>query len=125
MNARVEVLGLPRTTANRLRTSQQLVTALAGLPGRVSSARVTFTDDNGPKGGVAVRCAVTVGVAGWGRLHVEERSTTPRLALNGALVKLERRLQRRRAIDRDRQRRPKKYFAAARTLAGGDGRTTR
>jgi ribosome-associated translation inhibitor RaiA len=90
---------------------------LAALPGRASSARVTFSDDNGPKGGEAVRCAITVSLAGWGRLHVEDRATTPALALAGAVAKLERRLERRRGIDRDSSRRPKKYYAAARAQA--------
>jgi ribosome-associated translation inhibitor RaiA len=117
MTARVQVLGLPRASAARVRAVARLTAALADLPDRVSSARLASIDDNGPKGGVAVRCGVTVSVAGWGRLHVEERATTPALALTGALAKLERRLDRRRVIERESRRRPKKYFAATRTLA--------
>jgi ribosome-associated translation inhibitor RaiA len=115
--ARVEILGLPRADAARLRAATRLTAALAALPARASSARVTFSDDNGPKGGVAVRCAVTVTLKGWGRVHVEDRATTPRLALAGALDRLERRLERRRTLDRDRRRRPKKYYAAARAVS--------
>lgn len=113
---RVEIQGLPRAEAVRVRAAARLATALAELPERASSARVVFADDNGPKGGAAVRCAVTVTLAGWGPLHVEDRATTPALALTGALTKLERRLARRRGIDRDSSRRPKKYYAAARAL---------
>jgi hypothetical protein len=115
---RVEVVGLPRAVAGRLRAAGQVTAALAGMPERASSARLVFADENGPKGGVAVRCAVTVSLAGWGRVHVEDRATTPRLALSGALVRLERSLRRRREIDRVRSRRPKKYYAAARALEG-------
>ena len=115
--ARVEVLGLPRVEAARVRTATRLTAALAALPARASSARVSFSDDNGPKGGVAIRCALTVTLAGWGRVHVEDRATTPRLALAGALAKLDRKLGRRRAIDRDKSRRPKKYYAAARAVS--------
>ena len=117
MNARIEILGLPRTSGARVRAAARLTAALADLTDRVSSARLAFVDDNGPKGGVAVRCGITVSVAGWGRLHVEERATTATLALAGALAKLERRLDRRRVIERESRRRPKKYFAAMRTLA--------
>ena len=128
MIPRVEVQGLPRSEAARVRAAARLATALAALPERASSARVVFGDDNGPKGGAAFRCGLTVTLAGWGRLHVEDRATTPALALAGALTKLERRLQRRRGIDRDSSRRPKKYYAAARALgapAGGRPRPSR
>ena len=118
MTARVEVVGLPRPVAGRLRAAAQVAAALAAMQERVSSARLVFSDENGPKGGVAVRCAVTVALAGWGRVHVEDRATTPRLALNGALVRLERSLRRHREIDRVRSRRPKKYYAATRALEG-------
>jgi ribosome-associated translation inhibitor RaiA len=116
MSTRIEFVGMPKAAAARLRELAQQSTALADLPPRASSPLVTFTNENGPKGGVAVRCGVTVTLAGWGRLHVEERSTTPTLALSGALAKLERRLARHRTIERENRRRPKKYFAAARAL---------
>ena len=110
----VEVLGLPRAATGRLDPATRVAAALAAMPERASSARVSFTDENGPKGGIAVRCAVTVALAGWGRVHVEHQATTPALALVGALARLQRRLDRRREIDRESRRRPKKYYAAAR-----------
>ena len=116
MTPLVEVIGLPQAAAMRQRASARLADALAAHAVRASRARLTFTDQNGPKGGVAVRCGVTVSLAGWGRLHVEDEATTPSLALTGALAKLERRLLRRRQLVRDSRRRPKKYFAAARAL---------
>jgi hypothetical protein len=58
-----------------------------------------------------------VTVSGWGPLHVEDLAATPALALTGTLARLERRLARRRELDREGRRRPKKYYAAAR--AGG------
>lgn len=114
MTARVDVLGLPPVVGRRLRAAARVTAMLAAMPERVSSARLAFTDENGPKGGPAVRCAVTVTLAGWGRMHVADQATTPGLALAGALGRLERRLERRREIDRDSGRRPKKYYAAAR-----------
>jgi hypothetical protein len=64
-------------------------------------------------------CAVAVlaGQAAPGPVHVEGRAITARLALDGALTRLERRLARTAAVARDSRRRPKKYYAAARALA--------
>jgi ribosome-associated translation inhibitor RaiA len=121
MTSRVEVLGLSVSSATRRAAIARLAAAMATLPERASSMRLSFTDENGPKGGAAVRCALTVTLAGWGRLHVEDRATTPRLALDGALDRLQRRLARRRGIERDSSRRPKKYYAAARELEGAAG----
>lgn len=115
MTARVQVKGLPDAAAAGRRATARLTAMLA--PHRASSARVIFSDENGPKGGAAVRCAITVSLAGRGREHVEEQATTPRLALDGALARLWRRLERRRGSDRDSRRRPKKYYAAERVLA--------
>jgi ribosome-associated translation inhibitor RaiA len=115
MTPRVQITGLPGAEAARRRATAQLTAMLA--PHRASSVQVIVGDENGPKGGVAVRCAITVSLAGRGRVHVEEHATTPRLALDGALARLRRRLERRRGSDRDSRRRPKKYYAAERVLA--------
>jgi ribosome-associated translation inhibitor RaiA len=120
MTARVEVIGLPARQAARVRADARVAEALAALPPRVGSARVAFTDVNATKGGIDIRCAITVTLRGRRRLHAEDVATTPRQALDGALVKLERRLVRIQKLDRDLKRRPKKYYAAAR-LAGGKG----
>ena len=115
---RVDVVGLAEPTARRLRAAARVTEVLAVMSRRAVSARLTFTDQNGPTGGPAVRCAATVTVAGWGPLHVEDLATTPALALTGTLARLERRLARRRELDREGRRRPKKYYAAARARAG-------
>lgn len=114
MSARVEVLGLAPRRAAGLRASTRVTAALAALPPEVSSARVAFTDDNAAKGGLDIRCAITVNLRGRRHLHVEDRATSPRQALDGALAKLERRLGRIQTMDRQKRRRPKKYYAAAR-----------
>lgn len=115
-STRVEVLGLPAWKAARLRSDERLGAALAALPARVSSARVVFSDQNAAKGGLDIRCGITVSVRGRGRVHVQDQAATPRRALDGALAKLERRLVRVEQLSRDSRRRPKKYFAAARLL---------
>jgi ribosome-associated translation inhibitor RaiA len=80
--------------------------------GRATSARVAFTDENGPKGGVDTRCAVTVDIPGRPAIHANAQAENPRLALDGALAALERELIRERQRRRDAARRPKKYFVA-------------
>jgi ribosome-associated translation inhibitor RaiA len=110
MRTWVEVLGLEPRRATGLRAGARLAALLGGLTPEVSSGRVTFTDENAAKGGLDVCCAM------WGRrrLHVEDRATSPRQAVDGALTKVERRLARTRAMDRPKRRRPTTYYAAAR-----------
>lgn len=91
--------------------------ALKLLSVKPVSARVAFIDDNGPKGGRALRCAITVQLPYRSAIRVEHSSTTPRRALDGAVARLERRLERYREIQRERRRYPKKYYAAKRLLA--------
>jgi ribosome-associated translation inhibitor RaiA len=111
---RLEILGLPRPAAARLQAEARVLAALNGAARRIPAVRLGFTDENGPKGGRAMRCAITVTLPPRGRIHVEDRGTTTRLALDGAIAKLERRLGRLRGIEREMSRRPKKYHAAAR-----------
>ena len=87
------------------------------LPVGPIRGEIAFFDDNGPKGGPAVRCALTVGLPYRPSLRVERRAETPRLALDAAFPVLERRLARYRERDRDSKRRPTKYFVARRAVA--------
>jgi ribosome-associated translation inhibitor RaiA len=119
MTARVEVIGLAPARAARLRADVRVAAALAALPPRVTSARVTFTDVNAAKGGPDLRCAISVNLRGRRRLHVSDVATTPRQALDGAVARLERRLARTEKTERDLRRRPKKYYAAARGAGRG------
>ena len=91
-----------------------LLTARGIEPSRVS---VEFVDQNGPKGGPAVRCAANVTLARHPALHVESIDTTPQRAFDAVLEGLDRQLLRFVGRLRDRARRPKKYFAAKRLLA--------
>jgi ribosome-associated translation inhibitor RaiA len=87
------------------------------------SARVAFTDENGPKGGNDTRCAVTVDVPRRPALHVEDLADSPRLAFDAAFSGLERLVRRERGATLEQGRRPKKYYVAKRLLesdsAGG------
>ncbi len=115
---RIEFRGGAAGRAVRSRVMSGLARVLASLPVEPTTARVAFTDENGPKGGEAIRCALEVRLPRRPAVHVEEIASTPRLALDAGLEKLERRLRRIRQNSREAKRRPKKYYAAARTLSG-------
>ncbi|PWU24350.1 MAG: hypothetical protein C5B48_06870 [Candidatus Rokuibacteriota bacterium] len=82
------------------------------------AAQAAFFDDNGPKGGRGMRCALTVRVPYRPAVRVEHTAETARLAFDLSFKSLERQLARYRELDRDRRRYPKKYFAAKRLLEG-------
>jgi ribosome-associated translation inhibitor RaiA len=86
----------------------------------ITTARVTlsFTDENGPKGGVATRGAIGVRLPRRGAVRAEHTATTGRLALDGALDVLERELTQLVERRREAARHPKKYYAARRLLGG-------
>lgn len=113
----IEFRMISASAATRARVTADLESALALLGVAPTTARATFTDENGPKGGPAIRCALEVKHPRRSAVHVETIATTQRLAFDGALAKLERAVTRRRKIARDAKRRPKKYFAARRVLA--------
>ncbi|HEY3064771.1 MAG TPA: HPF/RaiA family ribosome-associated protein [Methylomirabilota bacterium] len=117
MATSIDVQGLPQSRALRALIVRQLSAIFATLRVPPVSARAIFSDENGPKGGDALRCALTVKLPRAASVHVEEWSSTPRLAFDGALVKLERQLARHREGARALRRRPKKYFVAKRLLA--------
>lgn len=91
--------------------------ALAGhLPRPPLTVHVGFKDENGPKGGVDIRCALTVEIPRRGALYAADLAATPREAFDLAFVALERRVLRDIDRARDRRRRPRKYLVARRLL---------
>jgi ribosome-associated translation inhibitor RaiA len=82
-------------------------------------AHVRLHDENGPKGGLAVRCRIEARVPRRGPIHVTARATSARAALVDALDKLERRLRHLREAARDRRRRSRPSVATAATSGGG------
>ena len=94
----------------------RLAGMLAARGIRAARLSVAFVDDNGSKGGPALRCRVSLTLPRRRTLRVEYSATTPRLAFDGVLEILERRLERMRERMRDGARRPKKYFVAGRLL---------
>ena len=101
------------------RVSAHVGAAIASLRVAPVSAKVTFFDDNGPKGGLGMRCALDVRVPYRPAIRIERVAVTRRLAFDQAFATLGRQLERYRERDRDIKRRPKKYFVAKRLLTGG------
>jgi len=115
----IDIQGVERDKALRARAVKLVGGALEPITLTPVKAKITFFDDNGPKGGLGMRCAVDVRLPFRPAIRVEQVAETSRLAFDGALAALERRLERYRERDRDAKRRPKKYFVAKRLLTGG------
>jgi ribosome-associated translation inhibitor RaiA len=113
----IRISGIERDPL-RSRVARLMTEALAKLTVGPVRGQAAFFDDNGPKGGRAMRCALTVRLPFRPSIRVERSAVTPRLAFDAAFAVLERQLERYRERDRDNKRHPKKYFAARRALAG-------
>lgn len=110
----IEIRGLPASTALHARVTKQLTAALARLTVEPVTALVVFSDENGPKGGRAMRCAMTLRLPYRAPVHVDILAEAPRGAFEEAFAALERQLERYRERARDERRHPKKYYAAKR-----------
>ncbi len=115
----IEIQGLPRTSALRARVAKRLTDALRPLGDKPVRVKVTFFDENGPKHGVGVRCALTVRLPHRPVVRVEHLSDTPTRAFHGSFATLERQLKKYRERRKERRRRPKKYYVAKRLLTEG------
>lgn len=87
---------------------------LKRLPVRPLSVRVRFADENGPKGGVDIRCAMLVSLPGEPPIKAERLATTARLAFDRTYERVRRQAEHPRRRWRESERRPKKYYAAKR-----------
>ena len=88
----IQISGL-RNPGLRSRISGVLSAALEPVQVKPLAAKVTFFDDNGPKGGRAVRCALTVRVPYRPTVRVEHTAETPRLAFDAKYYVAKRLLQ--------------------------------
>jgi ribosome-associated translation inhibitor RaiA len=114
----IGIRGVKGDRALRTKIRTRLEKALERLGVAPINALVTFVDDNGPKGGPAQRCALTVRLPYRPAIRVEQSATTSRLAFDAAFAALTPRLERYRERQREARRYPKKYYAAKRLLAG-------
>ena len=112
----IDIQGLERDPMLRARVGRLVGAALETLKAAPIRVRVTFFDDDGPKGGRALRCAVDLRVPYRPAIHIEHVAATPRLAFDGVMAALERQLERYRERARENRRHPKKYFVAKRLL---------
>jgi ribosome-associated translation inhibitor RaiA len=113
----IEIRGIPVSPALRTRVMRELTHAVGRLSAAPVTVQATFFDDNGPKGGRATRCSLTVRVPYRPNIRVEHTAETARLAFDGSIATLERELAQYRERDRESKRHPKKYFAARRLLS--------
>jgi ribosome-associated translation inhibitor RaiA len=114
---RIVTKGIPAGSRVRVGAGDRILRVLTAKQFRATAAQVRFTDDNGPKGGDAIRCTLTVKLTGRPAIHVEDVAGSGKLAFDGALAKLERRLVRMKEAGRKGRRYPTKYFAATRERA--------
>jgi ribosome-associated translation inhibitor RaiA len=114
----IDIRGIPDEHPLQAHVRRTMSAVLARVRPAPLGAQVRFVDDNGPKGGLDIRCAVTVRVPFRPSIRVEHMGETIRHAFDQALAVLGRQLERDEARSRDARRRPKKYYAAARLLAG-------
>ena len=119
----LEIDGLRGHARFRALIAKKLDVAFERHGVRAVATRVVFADENGPKGGVGIRCGVTVELPRRPTLHIDHLAEDERTAFDGALEALERQVTRDRGRLREQRRRPKKYFLAKRLLApeGGIG----
>ena len=119
----IEIRGVPTDRAMRAHVTERLTSRLAHLAIKPVSAQVTFFDENGPKGGVAMRSAITVRLPYRPHVRVEDTAETLRAAFDGAFAKVERELDQYRDRDRESKRHPKKYYTAKRLMETGGAST--
>jgi ribosome-associated translation inhibitor RaiA len=112
----IDITGLKITPTLRIRIAQRLRRALAGVRTSPVHVRVAFTDVNGPKGGLDVRCAIDVRIPQTEPLHVEETRDRDVTAFDRAAAMITRRIKDRLGRRQESGRRPKKYYAARRLL---------
>jgi ribosome-associated translation inhibitor RaiA len=97
----------------------KITTTLARLRVGATTARVQFSDENGPKGGPDIKCSITIDVPRRAELHADTVAENARLAFEQAFAALERQIERERTRVREDRRRPKKYYLAKRLLEPG------
>jgi ribosome-associated translation inhibitor RaiA len=111
-----EIGGLRITKSLRTRVAQRLRRALAGVRTSPVHVRITFSDVNGPKGGVDVRCAIGIRIPQTAAMHAEATSERDVIAFDRSAALISRQIRQRLALRQESSRRPKKYFAARRLL---------
>ncbi|MGH7265200.1 MAG: HPF/RaiA family ribosome-associated protein [Candidatus Rokuibacteriota bacterium] len=121
---RIDIRGIAGDRTLQRHVTAELRTLASRLGLEPLEAQAAFADENGPRGGVDIRCGLTVKLPRRPMIHAEHVAETARLAYDGAAAALERSLARDRDRARELRRRPKKYFVA-KTLREGRPDATR
>ena len=115
----IELQGVSKGSRLGDRIEKRLGEELKKVRANPVTALVSFFDENGPKGGRAHRCAITVTMPRRPTVRVEDVAEAQWSAFDQSFDRLKRHL----AADRERQQKqaryPKKYYAAARLLEAG------
>jgi ribosome-associated translation inhibitor RaiA len=121
------VIDITGTSDRKLqaRARARLRALLGELPAEPIQALVTFTDVNGPKGGLDSRCGMTLSVPRRPPMRAEDTAEAPGLAFDRACEALTRQVERYRERLLERSRHPKKYYVAKTLLAGAPPPRTR
>jgi ribosome-associated translation inhibitor RaiA len=112
----IEIIGLDNDTVLATRVREEIGAKLGRIGAEPKTVEVRFFDDNGPKGGRAMRCAITLRMPRRRAVHAEETAVSARAAFDGAFDAIQRRMESDRQRLCDRRRRPKKYYVAKRLL---------
>ncbi len=110
----IEITGLAIAPTLRAHIARRLQHALLGVHTSPVHVRVTFTDVNGPKGGLDVRCAIDVSIPQSPPLHTEELAARDVLAFDRSTAAITRQIAQQLERRQESARRPKKYYAAKR-----------
>jgi ribosome-associated translation inhibitor RaiA len=115
----IDITGIGDDRRLRARITKQMTRALERLGVKPVAADVVFVDVNGPKGGLDIRCALTIRLPYRPSLRAEDTAGDAQLAFDRSFAALSRQLERYRERQQERSRRPKKYFTAKRLLQPG------
>ena len=110
----IEFAGLEIAPALRTRVIQRIRRGLVGVQTSPVHVHVTFSDINGPKGGLDVRCAIDVTIPQTPPLHVEEAAERDVTAFDRCAAMISRHIAEQLRRRQESGRRPKKYYAARR-----------
>lgn len=115
----LEVTGIPAVVSSQLRIAARVLRTLAPLGEGAQRCRVTFTDQNGAKGGRDTACRITVSIARRMPVSVSARDTGTGPAFQEALDRLRRRLERTIIARREARRRRAPRLAMVAHAEGG------
>jgi ribosome-associated translation inhibitor RaiA len=113
---KIEIEGLHGDPTLEERIVSRIAKACRRLPSEPTSALVNFADENGPKGGPALRCAITAWIPRSKTAHVEAVATSAATAFDAVIDSFQRWVTEHTERMLDARRRPKKYYLAKRLL---------